>query len=561
MESGPDPGRLKDAVYDLNANPGADVGRTGARLAALRDTVTDPEGLAWLVLWRPEASSAQPSGAPLAGRAPTGSENALTELWAKAVETHIGRLRASDWGLLDVKYRTSIRPYDSVWPGGKTHRADRIQQNLDSTAAHQLRALDPSGWIRGEAVAELRGAPARAALGPLTVRLTDWVPAVRRAALDAFEECAAAADPSELVEFLPLIDTALRGSRVDRDRVERALARCWTSPLGAAVLWDAAKSDDGGLRHASVERILRRGADGPDPGDLARLALNPHGDARWRALEAARALPSSPSRTALIARFLDDASPAVRVRALRELLETGLGDADLAARFVLDRSARVRRVARFHAAKRDPAFDATSVYRGHAERSSPKLCVALSGLAETGTSADVPLVCGLLDDRRPEVAGRAMDALVALDPEGAAPRVVHLVDHPRAGVRIHALRCLAALGAEIETRWVERELDLVRGTTALLSRAWLVRLLPAAQRLRLILSLHESGEHGVQRELRVLAHRLHRHFGRGAPPARPEFAPPGSASTRRRLHDQVRALAPRQWGNVSFADPILVWLA
>ncbi|MEL6715102.1 MAG: hypothetical protein AAFP86_15075, partial [Planctomycetota bacterium] len=481
------------------------------------------------------------------------------ELWGRAVAHHVAALEPVQWNAFDVRYRQALA--DLSWgrrgsrdsrPRGWLSRLGRgsgasrdgddargpFERSIEAIAPHagprvalQLAALHREGRVRQAAVTRLADEPAAVALGPLTVRLADWVPLVRRAAEEAWGRVVSGAELGTLTRFVPLVDVVQGSPRADRERNESALDRRWAEPDGGAALWAMSESDSRPTRRCALERILRGRFGGATPNGIARLAASPRTDVRWRAFVTAAALPPSTERTDLLIACLSDRAPLVRVSALRALHEDDAAPEGLAASFVLDRARRVRAVARFHAERRDPGFDAVALYREHVRRDGPALFAAIAGLSEAGSEHDAELLVPLLDDPRSDVSMRALDGVIALAPRLAEERLRDLRSHERASVRIHALRALAALGIPADPDAVARELDGSLPADERVRRASLVRTLPAPARLDAILRLHEECEdpeiRGVAlRELALLDRSLrHAPTGRamaallGAPPS------------------------------------------
>ncbi|MEO1695909.1 MAG: hypothetical protein AAFU73_01350 [Planctomycetota bacterium] len=386
---------------------------------------------------------------------------------------------------------------------------------------------------------------------------------MRRAAEDAWERVVSIAELDAIVRVLPLLDAVQGSARADRGRHERALDARWADPGGAAALWEMTESERATTRRSATARILRPAIGGSTAEKIARLATSRRTDVRWRAFVAAAALPPSTERTDLLTVHLSDRAPLVRVSALRALLEDDSAPVGLAASFVLDRAKRVRAVARFHAERRDPNFNAVALYRDHVRRDGPTLFAAIAGLSEAGSERDAELLVPLLDDPRSDVSMRALDGVIALAPRLAEERLRDLRSHERASVRIRALRALTALGIPADSDAVARELHGSLPADERVRRASLVRTLPAPARLDAILRLHEECEdpeiRGVAlRELALLDRSL-RHAPTGRAMAALLGAPP-SENDARDLLGRVDAVDVGPSWRPSRADVVRAWL-
>jgi HEAT repeat protein len=103
---------------------------------------------------------------------------------------------------------------------------------------------------------------------------------------------------------------------------------------------------------------------------------------------------------------------------------------------LLDRSARVRSLARFLAAKLDASIDVRALYLepldAALDRSS---AAAIDGLGEVGTRDDADRLMPLLTVERPRIRRAALRALAQCDRDRALPAAISALEDPSGSVR------------------------------------------------------------------------------------------------------------------------------
>lgn len=312
------------------------------------------------------------------------------------------------------------------------------------------------------------------------LRVSDWVPAVRRRAAATLDSLLESAPAEVWVEVLGLVATIRDRSRAEHEefvgRLKARLAREDAGPALAKVLsWS-----DRAARHfmrsfiASPSTVLgvartRELVAHPDPATrqfaVRDLLDRLDGAARVELVETARRDPSTMVRRAVLVgelRLADDA----RSNALRS--------------FLLDPSATIRATARFYLRETSaPPFDAYAFYRDRV-RTDPT-AAALLGVGETGTRADVGMLLARFEQAPSvAVAAAAVSAIAALDRTARVEWLESLLADPRPRVARAACTALLASGGAFSVARVRRSLDERRHPhTARLA----IRLLLAQSRL------------------------------------------------------------------------------
>ena len=304
-----------------------------------------------------------------------------------------------------------------------------------------LDVLHPSGFKREAAIQRLSKRRDGSELRYLLLRVNDWVPQVRDRAIAAVEARLTPEYAPHFAKHLGLVARLWRSRRVDHSDLLHAILQLMSSD----TLLRAMTEHRGDTRRV-IFRILvdRNAADSELFRTMARF-----GDPAIR-LAAMRTLPVEGNRDVFESLF-DDPVGAVRAYALmmaadRERLQAAL----------FDRNANVREMARYRL--RDDGIDFAALYR----TAVPSL-VAIAGLAETGTRADVTIVAPFLEDPRATVRRAAIRTVLTLGGDDYVDRVLPLLSDESRGVSSQARRSLMPHGPVLDaaTLWT-----LYESTTA-----------------------------------------------------------------------------------------------
>ncbi|MFJ7157803.1 HEAT repeat domain-containing protein [Streptomyces sp. NPDC101118] len=289
----------------------------------------------------------------------------------------------------------------------------------------------PSGRVREAALARAAGDPE---LLPLVVlRCADWVAPVREAARALLAQ-ALAADPAGTLRALTPVVLHVSG----RERGAWALARfeeALRAPEAAQVRAALLAGTDREARRFAARTLP---ADGTSPAaELARRAAA-EADAllRTRWTGAALALMAAQGTDAGAVEALLGAQ-AGDVRAAGVTALRAAGRAGEAARYLTDRSARVRSCARW--LLRQGGGDPRAAYR--ALVAADPVPRAVVGLAECGAAADASVLAPLLGHPDGAVRAAAVTGLALLD-AAPAPELLPLLDDPSPAVARAARRAL-----------------------------------------------------------------------------------------------------------------------
>ncbi|HYC87790.1 MAG TPA: hypothetical protein VEO54_01140 [Thermoanaerobaculia bacterium] len=266
-------------------------------------------------------------------------------------------------------------------------------------------SFHPSGYVREAAVRRLAESRDGAELPYLLLRLTDWVPQVREAALRAVQ------------------------ARVSDDSVE-AFARNFALVQRARFVVEPFATPRG---QAALLAQLRARADR----GIARLLLGQNPAAIDACVSSRDPVIRSWAAPLAPLRLVHDPAPGVRYAALRAL---PLHEArPFLERAVLDTSGSLRELARLLV----PA-DYPAIYRDalHAAATPRKIAVAIAGLSETGTSADAEHIAPYLAHHASSVRRAAVKGGMRLAGDAYAERVSSLLDDPSPAVSAAARNSL-----------------------------------------------------------------------------------------------------------------------
>ncbi len=286
----------------------------------------------------------------------------------------------------------------------------------DSSAALILSMSHSSGFVREAAMKHPRAPLTGAALPIVCVRLRDWVPQVRAAALTCWLQLLSTAELPDLVALLPL--TLRLGELAATAELDGGLLRMHERLAeGEARGFElGSRAPDPVVRRHCFERLLTLGA---GPGHLADAALRDPDPLvqEWALRGPTEAMPAA-ARRELLERAAGSKRARVQVRALQLLWRL---DPEAARPFLeealLAPSATVREFAVW-ALEGSGVLDAAEFYRNMlADLRGRARVSAVAELGRRGTATDAELVTELLEDESgPRAYAAALRALGELSP-------------------------------------------------------------------------------------------------------------------------------------------------
>lgn len=348
---------------------------------------------------------------------------------ARELRDVVQRMDARQWVRTDDALRNWLRIYyraqSPAWLGGAEDvRALRLPADAEAAVVGLL-AAHSSGYIREAAVRRLALIRGGDEMPPLLLRANDWVPQVRRLALDALRARLAPAYAEAWVRWVYLVlRLGGRGSADARLLVD-AVTELLRAVESADAVWAGLGSPDRTVRRTCFGILERTGGPGLRP--LAQVALGSDDVVLRRgAARVADALDDASLRAVLPA-LVRDPLPAVRRDALSLAARRMGADAlPWLRKALLDSAGGVRAEARASLQRLAP-MDFAAFYREQVAAGGARLAAAVAGLGETGGGADAESARPLLADPLPRVRAAAVRALARLGGTVALPAVLAAV--------------------------------------------------------------------------------------------------------------------------------------
>lgn len=252
-----------------------------------------------------------------------------------------------------------------------------------------LISFHPNGYVRQEAIRRLSETANPESLRFLLVRLNDWVPNVRDAALRTVEMWLAEGYFDAFLPNLCLVSRLAECQRDDYTNLINAVAQTLVRPEHVEVMFRLIEQGHRTAARQWFRTVLALPE--ADQRQFIQAGLKSK-DVVIR-LRAARAAPTffQDDLASVLTGMRRDPFAALRIEALSiyvvHLPESAKG---VLHESLLDRSASVREHARYHLRKTG-IHDFAAVYR-ESIRDGVKLPTALEGLGETGSESDVALI-------------------------------------------------------------------------------------------------------------------------------------------------------------------------
>ena len=290
-----------------------------------------------------------------------------------------------------------------------------------------LASFSPNGYIRERALHMM--ANHEQALPYITLRLNDWVPQVRLAAVAAFKCRLAHLSDGELLSALPYVEKITRGFRYVEEGLPLLVMDTLRSDAHYAKLLSGLKSKALGTRRFCI-RALFEAATPNIPLALSHLQHEP--EPSLRELIFREILNAGIDAREVAIALLRDKYPPTRMLALaylRTIKDKTLQDA--AMEFMLDKNANVRALARIIIKETVPGFDFRAFYMGKLDDGSAQ---SIMGLGETGVTEDTSLLAPYLGSERSHVACAAMIAIMRLDSRQYAATVTNMLRDTRPSI-------------------------------------------------------------------------------------------------------------------------------
>ncbi len=387
----------------------------------------------------------------------------------------LDELPTFDEDMRDLSYWT----YSDRWENLSASQVSHLPKTVASqTSVIGLASFHRSGYVRQIATVQLNQFRDGSELPFLLLRLNDWVAAVREAALQVIRQRQVAGYVDHFIRSIALVMRLTDCGRTKSDDVVRWVISQLVLPHHHATLFGLIRDSLPVVRRKCFDYAIE--ASGDNSQRLIEVGVESADDLiRFRAIQqATRLLNDSELDQVLQLVERDHFMPIRRLVLLIRLernpaaAESNLLDA------LLDQSASMRELARYHLAKRGMT-DLTAVYR-RALTQTKDQATALSGLGETGTNSDIDLVRPFTTSRISKVRLAAVRSLVKLGGSDVVDELVALLPDNGAKITRAAKQGLESHIASLDTSVLwnlaanDQRLHVRRATIELLDQlgAW-----------------------------------------------------------------------------------------
>jgi HEAT repeat protein len=331
--------------------------------------------------------------------------------------------------------------YPSAWAELKPSQLNEVQE-LSKASAFPLglASFHFNGYIREEALRRLGDVFNGAELPFLLLRLNDWVPQVRSTAEGFIRARLKGNYAHFFINNLALITRLRSTHRGRKQAVIEAIETLLKTEDGRHAVIAGMDSSDTQVKRECYRLALRSNL---DQHSVVEKALNEAAPEirRWGA-ENLASVPESTASEALLSRLRADRLPAVRRHALQISCErTPEAARPWLDHALLDSHPAVRGYAQSHLGKL--GANTRQFYVDALGRSDPRnLYSAISGLGETGCSADVDLILPYLSQERSKVRRATIRSLARLQANGFTDLFVQYLSDATASVSREAMKAL-----------------------------------------------------------------------------------------------------------------------
>ena len=316
-----------------------------------------------------------------------------------------------------VRERSLYLPPEILWPQISAEEVKRILKTPGaSVPLLGLVSFHHSGYIREFAVRRLSERNTGSELPFLLLRLNDWVDPVYQLALAAVQERITPQYAEALVRNISLEFELERQTRHEHGKVLTAITTLLKRQECDVALQQGLIAPDKTTRSLCFQ-VLVEADDARLPLSIPTKLADAHPAIRLSAARIARIMLKEDELRALLPTMRLDTFMPVRREALYACVERlpYLAPAALTTA-LLDPSAGIRGIARYHLRQSENS-DISAFYRQVLTESvsASSLNVALSGLGETGTAADVSLILPYLAHPLAKVHRASVRAIAKLD--------------------------------------------------------------------------------------------------------------------------------------------------
>ncbi len=344
----------------------------------------------------------------------------LAKYAAEAIKQLTSNLTASEWLYLEERVRGSLynytRDYRDIWDAAdKDSILSLLNRFPDNTCLIGLASMHGNGHIRERCVYALDKIKDGSELPFLLLRATDWVEEVRTPAKSAIDARLKKENSAHFVRNIALIDKLKLRKRGDAARILRLSSElAMEAPTSEFV--SQLNSFDLQARRLCMYQGLAR----PDRLQIIEQGLK-NSDHQVRQIAYMAGVPQflPDRRLDVIKSGLTDRLPSNRREVLRMAsLHFPERFDELVQPSLMDRSSKVRTLARFLWKEKHEDFDFSKYYRERiAECSGAELAAAIRGLCDAPQQEDYALIEKFLSDKNVRIKKTAIDSIVLINKE------------------------------------------------------------------------------------------------------------------------------------------------
>ena len=339
-----------------------------------------------------------------------------------------------------VRELTGSYQYNAdLWSKLSLARIEELSSPSDSGLL-AFASMHPNGYGRETAVRVLAQQRDGSELGPLLLRVNDWVAPVREAARAAILSRIQPNYAHHFLTVLPLVLQLGKCLRVEQAWLTEAVGNLFTRPECEEVLQAGLSSAKRNVRLTCLQ-YLQRKTSGVPTKEFTDATRDPDSMIRFFAARTLMADASADEAVVLQKLLKGDHFMPVRREALNGVVRHGVpGLINILKEALLDQHASMRDLARFYLKNE---LDVTQVYREALKTASGwKLVAVIRGLGECGAADDAEIVATYLQSPLVRVRAASILALGRLAPKRFESQFIDALADPSVSISCSACKVL-----------------------------------------------------------------------------------------------------------------------
>ncbi len=337
---------------------------------------------------------------------------------AKTIHNLISLLSFTEFADLDERVRQMRFYYPGIWGWEKIqpgHIADLGYLKAYQASVLGVSSFLNSGYIREKAVHELGKIWTGQELPFLLIRLNDWVSNVQKAAFAAVTARLQPTYALSFVDCLPLVLLLSKRSRLVHSSTVNSIVSFLQTETSRPALYHGFHSQNHYIRRACYQ--IAFDAKNISPLEIIQLGMKDWDNfIRLWSVQKLKTFGENDNALPILETFRNDSYMNIRREALRIYVEKypDLAEEEL-TKALLDPHRSMREEARYWMAKTSPK-DFAAFYRDTLAEGIA-ICVAISGLGETGIASDGDLIEPFAAHPLNKIRLASIKALAKVNPE------------------------------------------------------------------------------------------------------------------------------------------------